>query len=330
MNRLYIFMVSVLIHNGILAQHSSSAVLTTHYYEFHSNIWVNLHHFAYEKARGIQRAKMKSDGFELARMEEDSLLEGLTQEERGKYDRLISYYKSQFNDLDMRSDMSDLTVHLSNQGYHQLEPDSILNVNLASVLNDFLPIYLHKIWPLHDGANRELVMKYSKSIENAERMIIAAMERVSGDTWSSEKVRIDITAYASWAGAYSIISPRMNLFISTVDPVNNSTTFIETVFHESSHLLFSRNSPFRSEIYFTSQEMGIEFPNGLWHASLFYLCGIATRDYLRSEGIDHKLYMDIKGVFESTNTENFRTTLDKYYAGNIDRKEAIKLLLSDY
>lgn len=68
----------------------------------------------------------------------------------------------------------------------------------------------------------------------------------------------------------------------------SSTIFIEFVFHESSHLLFTRKSPFRMSIFTRSKEMKVKQPRLLWHAAMFYLSGLATKEVLKD------LYVSIR------------------------------------
>lgn len=305
----------------------SEHIGSTKYYEFKSNLWVNLHHFIYEKATDAQKRKLKEDGFELSWDEEKELVEEFNDKDLEAYQALVDYYRRSFGKKDMRTELQGITIYLSKQTDGLLPVDTLLSDSLVKLFNGFFPVYKSKIWPLHDFNNRDLVNTYIQYIKEAEEGMIADMERVAGNEWPDSKVRVDIMTYASWSGAYSLISPRMNLYLSALDPLNAGTTFVETVFHESSHILFSRSSDFRSRIYYRAKELEIDFPRGLWHASLFYLCGIASRDYLETKGLRHKLSMDVKNIFSRFSNAEFRRILDDYYYERKTMEETVDLLL---
>lgn len=68
-----------------------------------------------------------------------------------------------------------------------------------------------------------------------------------------------------------------------------------------------------------SKELDVEMPKQLWHAAMFYLCGLATTDALAQEGIEHEMIMKKKHVFERYyNNESFKSTLSEYYHQEID------------
>ncbi|MEM9075393.1 MAG: hypothetical protein AAGC43_00060 [Bacteroidota bacterium] len=177
--------------------------------------------------------------------------------------------------------------------------------------------------------NKKILGKYFGLIKELEKEVIGKMEDLADYTWPSEKkVRVDVVTYANWAGAYTVTRPEMNIVISTIDEKNTTTSFIETIFHEGTHLLFPIDgSPFRAEIYYKSKEMKLRFQRHLWHASQFFLCGRITQDKLKAKGISHKLLMEELKIFTAYNTTHFRQTLEKYYKGEYDLKTTVKYLL---
>ena len=139
-------------------------------------------------------------------------------------------------------------------------------------------------------------------------------------------VRVDLTTYGNWASAYSPADD--NIVVSSVDPSINSTLFIEFVFHESSHLLFTRNSPFRISIFRAAKELEMKPPKHLWHAAMFYLSGLATKEVLNEYGVSHELIMKKKNVFGTYyQNEKFRLALNDYYDSKIELSEVSTTLL---
>jgi hypothetical protein len=177
------------------------------------------------------------------------------------------------------------------------------------------PIYTQHFWPHHERHNRELFESYHEIIQVIESAIIPDMERLSGSTWEG-RVRVDLTTYGNWASAYSPADD--NIVVSSIDPALNSTLYLEFIFHEGSHLLFSRQSPFRYTLWRTARELDIKLPRGLWHAAMFYLSGLSTQAALAQHEVPHELIMPQKDVFPSYYQDaHFRKTLEAYYQAEI-------------
>ncbi len=306
----------------------------TVYFRFHSNYWINLHHYLYQQASGNQLRKMQEDGETFLDIGEKGAIEKLSKEEREILDEGIQFYKDSINQYSLFK-LSKLRTQL--QGLEKgearlrsgidLVPDSVFSPSYAAVLNQTSDSYIKSLWPLHSAQNEKILGMHLAMIKELEPELIKQLEGLAGAEWPDQKVRTDLTAYANWAGAYTPTQPQMNIFISTLDPGAPTSIFIETVFHEGTHLLFTRESEFRSLIYFKSKELETEFPRDLWHASQFYLCGRAVQDALKARGIDHELFMDVKNVFSSFNTQEFRAVLEEYYQGRKEREETVVALL---
>lgn len=308
------------------AQTQESLVDTSRYFEFHSNTWINLHHFLYEKAQGGQLEHLQEDGNTFLDIGEDSVFAHLNQTDSDDINAAITYYRDHLIDRSLFQ-LGDLRVWLQEQDPDKAISDTTFSKALTDILNIASTVYRPKFWPLHDAQNRKVLASHIGTVRQLEDAIIGKMEGLSGDVWPDTRVRVDLTVYANWAGAYTPVQPNMNIFISTLDPFSPSSQFIETVFHEGAHLLFSRRSPFRARIYLMSQDLEMDFPRDLWHASQFYLTGRVVQDALSEVGIDHELVMDMKNIFSDYNTADFRATLERYYQGKADMETTIETLL---
>ena len=56
------------------------------------------------------------------------------------------------------------------------------------------------------------------------------------EPWSSTPVRVDVTAYANWAGAYTTNGPS-HITVSSEDPGNQDDQGLEILFHEVLHTI---------------------------------------------------------------------------------------------
>lgn len=316
MNRFLIplvLLINALTQNNLYAQDES--IGTTKYYEVYSNFWLNLHHYLYQKATGNQARHLEEDGLFLLDWNEEKILSSLSEPERIKLQYAIQYYKDSICNKSLLRGLGNLRLSLQNQLGFQAKEDSSLGYFLAQSLNSIAPIYRQHIWPVHHAQNQKVWKQHEKMIKDYEPELIPRLEELAGYSWPNKKVRIDLCAYANWAGAYTPNYPSINLFISTLDPKVLSFDFIETVFHESTHILFSRNSDFRSSIFFKSKDLEIKFDNRLWHACQFYLVGRLVKERLAKDGIEYSMLMKSKNIFSSYNTPEFRSILDSYFEG---------------
>ena len=316
-----------LMSTNILAQNPLGS---TKLFEFHSNYWVNLHHFLYQKAKGSQLAQLRDDGLEFR--ETGEALVKLSGDENLKLEDAVAYYKENLIDKNLRSErLRDIKAWLHEQKENQTIVDTTFSKRFTDLLNSASSVYRIRYWPIHQKLNKEVLDQHISTIATFEERVIGTMEEIAEYEWQdSTKVRVELTAYANYAGAYTTTRPNLNIIISTIDPYNKTTAFVETVYHEGAHLLFNfQDSPFRGEIYHQAKALGMDFPRNLWHASMFYLCGRATQDALEANSVQHKMLMDVYHIFTDYDSQEFRNILENYYNQKIDLKSTVSALLAN-
>lgn len=310
-----------------IAGSSSTVIDSSKYFTFHNNYWVNLHHYLYEKASKKQEKKLDEDGFKLKELDETRILSKLTDENKKHLDSAISFYKKKVIKRSMLAS-SGLLYALQDLGEVPIESSADLSEDLAYNLNAASKAY-NNLWPLHRKQNESIVKQHIERIREHEEQVMNDMARYSGDPWVYTNVRIDISTYGDWAGAYSIAKPKPSIVISSLDPTASTTMFIESVYHEGSHIIYTRDSPFREKLYVRCKEIGQDFPRGLWHAAMFYLSGRLTQEALKSTGVDHELIMIAKDVFARYNTQEFQADLEAYISGQVDMDATVDALLAN-
>lgn len=303
----------------------------TKYFTFKNNFWINLHHFLYQQASGSQLKKLEEDGMNFLDIGDQEVADQLSDQEQEVLDQAISFYSRKLIAKDLRSDLSELKTWFQKQPENGRITDTRFTREFTDILNKVAPVYRAYYWQIHKKHNQEILAQHIERIYQIEEAMIDKMEQTSANSWPAEtKVRTDLTTYGSWSSAYSNSRPIMNLVISTIDPGHETSEFIETIFHEGTHLLYLLGSPVREEIYAQAEARGMDFPGGLWHAWLFYLCGKATKAQLATFNEKHRLTMDTKNIFSNYNTPEFRVILDDYYDGEVEMKETVKALLDDF
>ncbi len=305
----------------------SDTLHQTKYFTFHNNMWMNLHHFFYEQASNRQKIKLAEDGLMFNEIGDSLSITELTAQEKRTYDEGVEFYTKMIIDQKLINS-GRIFKWLQAQPSNRMILDTAYSKTFTDNLNSLKPLYETHFWHRHFKENRKLLNDYIDLIRKTEDKVISKMEELSGSQWKGT-VRIDLTTYGNWAGAYS---PDLdNIVISSIDPLMNSTIYVEFVFHESSHLLFLRKSPFRMEIFIKSKEQEIKRRRHLWHAAMFYLCGLATKEALIEHDISHELIMKEKNVFKQYyQNEKFKSILNDYYSSNIKLSEmALKILEID-
>jgi len=286
--------------------------LSTDYFEFKNSYWINLHHFLYQKADSSQFKNLREDNLKFIEVGEADLIAKLSNDEKEILNQAVKYYRDSLISRNLRRDLSSLRNWLQQQEGSRVLTDATYGKNFIEVINKVSKIYDEYFWEIHKGHNLSVLAMHIKTIDKIEEEVLCKMERFSLNKWpDSSKVRVDITAYANWAGGYTVSKPEMNIVISTLDPTNLTSSFIETILHEGSHLLYLfGSSPVRDKIYYKSEELGMELPRNLWHASMFYLSGRATQEALLDKNIEHNLLIDEKNIFHHTSLIDVRDTAD--------------------
>ncbi len=288
-------------------------------------MWMNLHHFFYEQASHGQRNKLQEDSLDLRDIGDQMKLSQLSSEEKQVFGEGVAFYQQHIIDQELLHSRNTFKW-LQAQATDQAITDTALSAGFTRVLNRLRPFYQAHFWLRHQKENQALIDRYIELIRKTETLVIPKMEELSGAEWQG-RVRVDLTTYGNWAGAYS---PDFdNIVVSSIDPLMNSSLFIEFVFHESSHLLFPRKSTFRMALFTQSKAMEIKQPRNLWHAAMFYLTGLATQDALAEQGVQHQLIMERKNVFLGYYQQAaFRSILMSYYHQEIGSEEMAEQLLN--
>jgi hypothetical protein len=206
-------------------------------FAFHSNFWVNVHHFLYQTAR----ARMGLDASRPATTATLSDTVGfgtLPAEARRGWESALAYY---VRTIARRDVLFDSTLVAANNRLADLETARTvlgatgLDAGMATALERAAPAYRALWWPRHDALNHEWID--SAAVLVAAHGAAAAQEesRVFGRPWPAP-LRVDVSAYTSWAGAYTTEYPGHVNVSSTVSS-NQGVGAFETLFHEVLHTM---------------------------------------------------------------------------------------------
>jgi hypothetical protein len=87
--------------------------------------------------------------------------------------------------------------------------------------------------------------------------------------WPTEKIRVEVCAYANSVGAYTTLDP-LRVTISSTDSRNEGPEALEVLFHEASHDIAR---PVEEAIRRECKQRDKPIPRDLWHALIIYTTG---------------------------------------------------------
>lgn len=308
--------------SNLPAQNVDQIIGETAYYEVHSNYWLNLHHFIYQSAKKSQK--------DLVENQDSAIFSRLLAHERAPLDAAIEYYRNNLIEQSLLFNLGSLKIWLLGQTDFVLQADTVDRNDLMEILQAASITYKANFWSRHHRQNVDVWEQDKALIMDMEQGTVGRISKFAQKEWPAERVRIDLTPYANWAGAYTSSRPFPHVVISTYDQQVLSSQWIEIVFHESSHILFSWDGPIQATIRMQQKERAVLLPRGMWHAILFYVCGRVVQKELKEREIDHQLYMRKHSVFKGFQTPGFEATLDAYMAEEIDLTLAVKMLVDEF
>ena len=257
-------------------------------FELHSGFWINLHHTLYYEARQ-RRAFLSRDGKATKSAAPKSALagKGPTDAEQKAWDDAVGYYMVNYADKDLlfTTELVQLKDQLGDfedcdelSGRKRKFCDAGLPPNLTQVLEAAAPVYRAHLWPEHDQANRRWILQVAPLVREQGVGLSERLADIYQTRWPHEKIRVDVVAYANWAGAYTTVGP-LRVTISSLDARNQGPQAFEVLFHEGSHGIAET---VETAIIRECRQRDKPIPRDLWHALVFYTTGEVIRTVLTS------------------------------------------------
>lgn len=267
-------------------------------FTFHSNAWLNLHHYVRANARGGPGPS------------------GLTQEEQKGWAAGVEFYKPYAARDVLRDDgmVAIASALRGAEGRNNLDGIAI-DPPLKSMLERLMPIYRTHGWPEHDRANREWITAIMPLVDRHGAAIRQSLMRTYGATWPAEPMHVDLSVVAGPVGAFSVNG---HITISSSDPSYRGYAGLEMVFHEASHVF---DDGLIQPLNRIAAEQKVAVPSQLWHAVLFYTAGEVTTRELKANGIDYTQYA--AGLFNNLCGAGCRDKIAEHWGPRLDGKRSI-------
>jgi hypothetical protein len=254
-------------------------IAATDRFAFHSDPWINLHHFLYQwsrEQRGLETGRHPLPMPERARVGE------LSAADRKTWRSAVAFYEGAVAPRgNFDPDMMRLKARLvALDGDPAANPADVIP-GIANALRAAMPIYLQQWWPLHDEANRRWVANVLPLLRRHEAAFVRLTMRVHESKWPEAPWRVDVTAYPNYRAGYTTREGHIVMF--SMDPGNQGLYSLEMVLHEVQHAeAIGGTTPGAIADAFDAVET--KAPGNLSHAIIFATAGEFVRSIAASEG----------------------------------------------
>ena len=260
-------------------------------FELHSGFWINLHHALYQAAR--QRST-PADSSKPSKSPKPTLQvtagarPSLTAAEQRAWDEAVAYYTANYANQDLlfstelillKNQLGDFETCDELSGTKKKSCDAGLPGKITRVLESAAPVYRAHQWAADDRANRAWIWRVAPLVREQGVGLSHRLADIYQTRWPSERIRVDVTAYAGWAGAYTTLDP-LRVTISSTDPGNQGPAALEVLFHEASHGIAE---PVEQAIARECRQLEKPIPRDLWHALIFYTTGEVIKPVMNAE-----------------------------------------------
>jgi hypothetical protein len=261
-------------------------------FELHSGFWINLHHALYHEAKLRTATTPPDKGVKTSGPTLNTTPDAkpaLTSAEQRIWDDAVGYYAANYaaKDLLFSTELIQLKDQLGDfedcdelSGRKRKFCDAGLPPKLTQVLEAAAPVYRAHLWPEHDRANRRWILRVAPLVREQGVGLSERLADIYQTRWPREKIRVDLTGYANWSGAYTTADP-LRVTISSLDSRNQGPAALEVLFHEGSHGIAE---PVQAAIIRECRQRDKAIPRDLWHALVFYTTGEVLRPVLGSSG----------------------------------------------
>jgi hypothetical protein len=246
-------------------------------FEFHSGFWLNLHHTLYRLARSQRAASSTANP-----AAPNSGIANLTPTEQRIWSSAIAYYSRTYADNDItvslemiliKNQLGDFETCQDLAGFKRKSCDAGLPAKLTEALDAAAPVYRAHLWPEHDRANRRWIAAVAPLVRRNGLDLAHRLAEIYQTNWPRDRIRVDVTNYASSTGAYTTLEP-LRVTVSSSDARNQGAEALEVLFHEASHGIADS---VQDAIFRECRQREKPIPRDLWHALLFYTTGELIR-----------------------------------------------------
>ena len=303
-------------------QDSGPAVSAHQLFEFHSGFWINLHHFLYEQA-AIATAGPRGTPHEAELATDASQTAGLSEDEAAVWSNALAYYRKNMLQHNLLSDEDMVTLKNRLEDLENATTVARANFDpaLIAVLDDAAPIYRAHWWQLHDAANRTWIKAVMPLVDMNGATLSQQIAMAFETPWQDGPLRVDVVAYANFAGSYTTLHPS-RIIVSSIDGGNQDIAALEVLFRAASGTLIEAVADVVARDFAAQKKRP---PPELAQAILFFTSGF----YVRQLYADYTPYADRFQLWITNDDwKGFRGTLVKDWQPRLEGRVTLDAALS--
>ncbi|GAB5518350.1 MAG: hypothetical protein RhofKO_06010 [Rhodothermales bacterium] len=294
-------------------------VAATPGYRFHSDFWMNLHHYLYGITGG--------GPFDRSGYAEENAACFAEQSSTSGWADAKDFYREHLGGHQHRGGALRAIRYQINTLGTAASTDSVVVAAFAH-LQAAAPAYRACLWDTHDARNRAVVGELVTMLVQHARPLQDQLSNYYYDAWPQDLV-VDLAAYTDFAGANTESGPGLadHMMLSSAKAAGQGFGGLETLLHEASHIMFGpRHGAIARSLQGASAELDIRSPRGLWHALSFHTSGWVVQRAAEANGIAYTPYWLEQGLF-SDFVSPIEIHWQAYLDGTATMDEAITNLL---
>lgn len=293
-------------------------------FRLESKEWPNLHAFLYVLARSRNGEK---DSLRAAVRDAPSDLAGfdaLSAAERKTWNDAVAVYQTNAAALDISyGKLVDVNYAVADLGSGQgIEEAHAIPIELRNALKMAEPVYRKVWWPRHDARNRAWILQLRPQIARYGPQIVQQLTSAFQHSWRTGPLRVEVVAYANWAGAFTTDDPPL-ITMSSLNEEHAGADGLEQLFHECSHLMMGTVDV---SLGAHAKTLGKDLSRDVSHTILFYTVGEVVSRIVPG----HVPYAVHYGVWQRGWTKNYdllKLYWQPYLDGKATMDEAIDRLV---
>jgi hypothetical protein len=290
-------------------------------FEFHSGFWINLHHFLYEQA-AIATAGPKGTPHEAELSTDASITAGLSEDDSKTWSDALVYYRAKMLNRDLASD-KDL-VKIKNRLEDMEDAASVnrsdLDPKLIAVLDAAAPIYRAHWWFLHNTANQRWIAAVMPLVDKQGSVLAQQIATAFETQWPERPLRVDVVAYANYAGSYTTLDPA-RITISSIDGGNQGTAALEVLFHAASAVMIDAISATVKQAYERAKR---DPPPEIMQMILWFTSGFLVQQLYPN----YTMYGDRFALWTENSQTGYRAALARDWQPRLEGKMTLDAALA--
>jgi len=289
-------------------------------FEFHSGFWINLHLFLYEQA-AIATAGPRGTPHEAELATDASMTAGLSEDESKAWSDALVYYRARMlrHDLASDDDMIKIKNRLEDIEGATSADRTDLDPKLIAVLDEAAPVYRTHWWVLHDKSNEAWISAVVALVDDHGAMLAQQISSAFETQWPDHPMRVDVVAYANYAGSYTTLRPS-RIMVSSIDGGNQDVAGFEVLYHAAVYVLRDAIS---ADIQHAYERAKRDPPPGLPEMMMWFTTGYFVEEMFPS----YTPYADRFALYEEDSRTGYHAALVKDWQPRLDGKVTLDMAL---